>query len=245
MIGRIHSIETMGIHDGPGIRTVIFMQGCPLKCQYCHNPDTLDFKGGKAYSVEDLVRFVKRYKPYYGQEGGVTFSGGEALMQGDFLVAAMKAMKAEGIHIALDTSGIGQSVYFQEILELTDLVLLDVKHFDDQAYKALTSVSMKRTYAFLEALEAYKGRIWIRHVMVPGRTDSHASMDRLHAYVQYYLGSVEKIEILPYHRLGLGKYDTLGVENPLGDVPEMDPQKAMAFQTYVNGLLTHPSRKVV
>ena len=187
--GRIHSIETLGTMDGPGVRTVFFLQGCPLKCKYCHNPDTQDFNHGTEYTVDEIVAFVKRYKPYYGEEGGVTFSGGEALMQGKFVLEAVKALKAEGVHIAIDTSGVGQSNYYEEILEYADLVLMDIKHFHQLDYKELTGVSMKRTLPFIEALRNYRGNVWIRHVMVPGMTDSYKSMNELYEYTTYWIKS--------------------------------------------------------
>lgn len=237
MKGQVHSIETMGTMDGPGVRTVIFLQGCPLRCQYCHNPDTQAFVGGETYSVEDLLKIVKRYKVYYGYEGGVTFSGGEALMQGAFLLEAIKALKKEGIHVALDTSGIGRSSYFKEILNHVDLVLLDIKHYDLQAFKSLTSVSEKRLHAFFQALKDYKGKLWVRHVMVPGMTDSYSAMDKLGDYIKTSLPAIEKVEILPYHKLGLDKYSQLQLEYPLTGVPEMVPEQAKTYQDYINRLL--------
>lgn len=238
MIGRIHSIETLGTLDGPGIRTVVFMQGCPLRCKYCHNPDALAFDEGTEYTAEALVAFIKRYKPYYGDNGGVTFSGGEALMQGEFLLEAMTLLKEENIHIAIDTSGIGQSNYYEEILELADLILLDIKHFDDQAFKDLTNVSIKRTQAFIKVLRAFKGQLWIRHVMVPGYTDNYSSMDRLYKYIVYYISTINRIEILPYHKMGVQKYLSYGLKDPLAEIPEMDPNKAKMYEDYINSLFT-------
>lgn len=167
--GNIHSIETMGLVDGPGIRTVVFLKGCPLKCTYCHNPDTQICGGGKAYSVDELVKFAKRYKKYYDASGGgVTFSGGEPLMQGQFLKEAMIALKEEGIQVALDTSGYGDERYYKEILSLTDVLLMDIKHYDDIAHKKLVGKSMKGIRKFMSYLEYFKGKVWIRHVMVRG-----------------------------------------------------------------------------
>ncbi len=235
--GQIHSIETMGLFDGPGVRTVFFFQGCPLKCSYCHNPDSQSFKGGKTYSVDDIVNFAKRYKPYYKDTGGVTFSGGEALMQGEFLLETMKALKAEGIHIALDTSGVGTSHYYDEILALTDLLILDIKHFEKDPFKDLTGISMKRTSAFYDAIENYKNKLWIRHVMVPGITDSYQSMDHLFDFISIWSKMIEKIEILPYHKLGIDKYSQLGIKDPLEDVKEMDEGLAKSYELYINDKL--------
>lgn len=231
--GRIHAIETMGLHDGPGIRTVFFMQGCPLRCKYCHNPDALSFKGGQVYTVDELVMFAKRYKSYYKTSGGVTFSGGEALMQGAFLLEAIKALKNEGIHVALDTSGIGQSSYFNEILSYVDMVIMDVKHVNKNAYKDLTGLSMKRLDAFHDALQAFNGQIWVRHVMLPGYTDNLTSMDALFNYISLWHKKIEKIEILPYHKLGVDKYYQLGLEDPLKDIDEMDSSIAKSFELYL------------
>lgn len=234
--GRVHSIETMGLLDGPGIRTVFFMQGCPLKCKYCHNPDSLCFDGGKGYTVDELVAFAKRYKPYYKDNGGVTFSGGEALMQGEFVYEAIKALKAEGIHVVLDTSGVGQSFYFSKILDLVDMVIMDVKHFDSAFYKDLTGVSMKRSHQFIDALKTFQGDVWVRHVMVPGYTDNYESMNKLFKYISQWRKDIAKVEILPYHSLGVDKYYQLGLSYPLEGVPEMDKDLAFEYQEYLKGL---------
>jgi len=231
--GQIHSIETMGLFDGPGVRTVFFMQGCPLKCTYCHNPDSQSSKGGKTYTVDEVVKFAKRYKPYYKQNGGVTFSGGEALMQGEFVYEAMKALKAEGIHIALDTSGIGQTYYYKQILQQTDLLILDIKHVEKEAFRDITGVSMKWTRSFMDAVSEFAGRIWIRHVMMPGVTDDFKSMDNLYNYIAIWSEKIEKIEILPYHKLGVDKYYQLGMPYLLEDTEEMDKEEALIYQEYL------------
>lgn len=233
MIGHIHSIETMGLMDGPGVRTVFFLQGCPLKCSYCHNPDTQCTKGGKAYTVDDIVKFAKRYKPYYKNNGGVTFSGGEALMQGAFVLECFKALKAEGIHTVLDTSGVGQTQYYEEILHVADMVILDVKHFDKSSYLDITGVSMKWLKTFLEAMKTFKGDVWLRHVMVPGVTDSYDSMDKLYDYIVNHFKSVEKIEILPYHKLGVDKYSQMNLTDPMEGISEMDKDTALMYQNYL------------
>ncbi len=237
--GNVHSIETMGLVDGPGIRTVIFLKGCPLKCTYCHNPDTQICGGGKEYTVDEIVHFVKRYKKYYDASGGgVTFSGGEPLLQGAFLKAVMTALKDEGIQIALDTSGYGDERYFNDILALTDVLLLDIKHYDDIAHKKLVGKSMKGIHNFLTHLDHFNGSVWIRHVMVPGLTDSEESMDLLFSHIKNISKSIDKIEILPYHKLGIEKYYQLGVKDPMAEIPEMDKEKASTLESYIRGLLS-------
>ncbi|MBN2898756.1 MAG: pyruvate formate lyase-activating protein [Clostridia bacterium] len=238
MTGNIHSIETMGLVDGPGIRTVVFLKGCPLKCAYCHNPDTQNCGGGKSYTVSELVNFIKRYKRYYDVSGGgVTFSGGEPLLQSAFLIEAIKALKAEGIHVALDTSGYGDESYYKALLPLVDLVLLDIKHYDDLAHKKLVGKSMNGLLKFLSYLEEHKVKLWLRHVMVPGLTDSKESMDQLFHHIEKYAKLVEKIEILPYHKLGVEKYTQLGMVDPMADIPEMDTEAAKFYESYIRGLL--------
>ncbi|MCG8565981.1 MAG: pyruvate formate-lyase-activating protein [Desulfobacterales bacterium] len=228
--GRIHSIETMGLMDGPGIRTIFFMQGCGLKCIYCHNPDSMRFQGGTLYTVDELVSFVKRYRPYYKETGGVTFSGGEALMQGKFLAEAVKALKTEKINIALDTCGVGQPRYYDDILRHVDFLLLDIKHYDPHEYQRLTGICMEKSREFMARVADFQGRIWIRHTMVPGFTDNGESMDRLFDHIRPWAASIDKIEVLPYHKMGVGKYELMGLDDPLKDTPEMSKSRAKAFQ---------------
>ena len=241
--GRIHSIETMGLMDGPGIRTIFFMQGCGLKCSYCHNPDTLGFDGGRLYTVDELVSFVKRYRPYYKETGGVTFSGGEALMQGKFLAEAAKALKREEISIALDASGVGQAKYYAEILDQVDYLLLDIKHYDPEGYQRLTGISMEKSRPFMDLVGGFQGRIWIRHTMVPGITDSHESMDALFDHIKEWAEHIDKIEILPYHKMGVGKYELMGLADPLKDTPEMSKTRAREFQDYIEDRLIRRKQK--
>lgn len=235
LTGRVHSIETMGLLDGPGIRTIFFLQGCPLRCAYCHNPDTQSMAGGTGYTSEALATMAKRFKPYYERSGGgVTFSGGEPLIQGAFLLESLKAMKAAGIHTAIDTSGFGDTKYFDEILKYTDYILLDIKHFDAAVHKSLIGVTMSGRNAFLEALKSFKGKICFRHVMVPGYTDSEAAMDKLAEIIVNYQTIVDKVEILPYHKIGVQKYAQLGKEDPLKGVEAMDKSSAKALEVYLN-----------
>lgn len=223
MIGRIHSFESFGTVDGPGIRFVIFLQGCPLRCQYCHNPDTWG-AGGEEHSVEDVVQRALRYKNYFGDKGGVTVTGGEPLLQIDFVTELFTALKAKGIHTCIDTSGITfrkdneTSVEkHKKLLSVTDLVLLDIKHIDDEACKKLTGQSNENTLAFARFLSENGTKMWIRQVLVPGITDGDEDLKKTRAFIDS-LATVEKVEVLPYHTMGLVKYEKLGLEYPLKDV---------------------------
>lgn len=220
MTGRIHSFESFGTVDGPGIRFVVFLQGCPLRCQYCHNPDTWG-AGGTEYSVEEVVNRVVRYRNYFGETGGVTVTGGEPLLQIDFVTELFTALKAKGINTCVDTSGItfradNQAVVekHKKLLEVADLFLLDIKHIDDEACKKLTGQSNQNTLAFAKFLSDNGKRMWIRQVLVPGITDGEESLRQTRQFIDG-LQTVEKVEVLPYHTLGLVKYEKLGIEYPL------------------------------
>lgn len=227
--GRIHSIESMGLVDGPGIRTVVFFQGCPLRCTYCHNPDTWNPKGGTEITPEELLKKLLRFKPYFEKSGGgVTFSGGEVLLQPEFLLKILKLCKENNIHTTIDTSGYGLGDY-DEILKYTDLVLLDIKHVDNLGYKSLTGHSKEGLDIFLKALEKSGTKIWIRHVVVPGLTDSEEHVLKLANLIKG-INNVKKIELLPYHTLGVNKYEVLGVDYKLKDVPEMNKEKAKELE---------------
>lgn len=220
MTGRIHSFESFGTVDGPGIRFVVFLQGCPLRCQYCHNPDTWG-AGGTEYSVEEVVNRVVRYRNYFGETGGVTVTGGEPLLQIDFVTELFTALKAKGINTCVDTSGItfradNQTVVekHKKLLEVADLFLLDIKHIDDEACKKLTGQSNQNTLAFAKFLSDNGKKMWIRQVLVPGITDDEGSLRQTRQFIDG-LQTVEKVEVLPYHTLGLAKYEKLGIEYPL------------------------------
>lgn len=216
---RIHSFESFGTVDGPGIRFVIFMQGCSLKCKYCHNRDTWDLCGGMKYSLNEVVFKIKRYKNYFMPSGGgVTVSGGEPLLQIDFLIELFKELKKLGIHTAVDTSGnfeITDKV--KEIIDLTDLFLLDIKCINDDICKDLVGVSNKKELAFAQYLSDHNKDMWIRQVLVPGYTDHENDLKKLKEFVSS-LKTVKKIEILPYHDIGRFKWEQLGFDYPLKDV---------------------------
>ena len=243
-LGRYHSIETMGMVDGPGIRTVIFLQGCPLKCAYCHNPDTQPMKGGTPISAEEILTLAKRYKPYYNATGGgITFSGGEPLVQGEFLLEALMALKDEGYHTCLDTSGFGDERYFESILNYTDHILLDIKAFEPDSHVALTGVHQKGQFNFLKSLDKYLGKIIIRHVMLPGYTNDSTELLKMLTILKPFADKVEKIEILPYHRSGIEKYSQLKLPYLIDTVEEMPKDAAKAFEIEINSALGKMKRE--
>ncbi|MGL5381149.1 pyruvate formate-lyase-activating protein [Clostridium sp.] len=227
--GRIHSIESMGLVDGPGIRVVVFLQGCALRCLYCHNPDTWAEKGGQEFTPEDLVKRVARFKNYFKSSGGgVTFSGGDPLRQPEFLLEALKLCKKEGIHTCIDTSGVGHGNY-KEILEYVDLVLYDVKHLTKEGYKDMTGLEIDETNEFLKACQEVGTKLWIRQVVVPGKTDTLEYMESLKEFTSS-LKNVEKVELLPYHLLGVNKYEGMGLKYRLEGVEAMDKEKCNEFK---------------
>lgn len=219
MIGKIHSIETFGTVDGPGIRFVIFMQGCSLRCKYCHNRDTWKTNSGKSISVEELLKQIQNYKSYMDNSGGgVTVSGGEPLLQAEFVTELFKNLKELGIHTALDTSGsLPLSNQIKELLKYTDLVLLDIKHIDSSKAVNLTGFPNENNIEFAKYLNNIKIPVWIRQVLVPGYTDDKFDLQKLKNFIDT-LENVEKIELLPYHNLGMFKWKELGDEYELKNV---------------------------
>lgn len=234
--GRIHSLESCGTVDGPGIRFVIFTQGCPLRCQYCHNPDSWKPGDGQEMTVDELMEEVAKYKSYMKfSGGGVTVSGGEPLLQPLFVKELFRRCQEAGIHTALDTSGYARFEVAQEVLEYTDLVLLDIKSFDAQTYLDLTGVSNEPTLRLAEYLNQIQKPMWIRYVLVPNLTDDPAMIDALANYLKDFT-NIEKIELLPFHKLGEYKWEEMGYEYLLGDTPagsKEDLEKAAAiFKKY-------------
>lgn len=215
MIGRIHSFESLGAVDGPGIRYIIFMQGCSLKCKYCQNRDTWDINGGTEYTVDEIYNKVMRYRNYIMPNGGVTISGGEPLLQAEFLVELFKRLKNEKIHTCIDTSGnVALTDKIKELIELTDLFLLDIKCINDEICKDLTGVSNKNELEFAKYLSEIGKDVWIRQVLVPGITDDENDLKELSKFIKS-LNNVKKIEILKYHDLGNFKWEKLNLEYPL------------------------------
>ena len=220
LTGRIHSIETFGTVDGPGIRFVIFMQGCALKCKYCHNRDTWVTTSGTHMSVSELIENIKKYEEYIKvSNGGVTATGGEPLLQPKFLISLFSELKKLGFHTALDTSGmLPLTDEIKQVLSYTDLVLLDIKHINDEKCKDLVGVSNKSELEFARYLSDNNIPVWIRQVIIPGITDNEQDLIELKNFIKS-LKNVEKVELHPYHNMGVFKWEKLGYDYPLKDVP--------------------------
>ncbi|MGP7815858.1 pyruvate formate-lyase-activating protein [Niallia sp. 01092] len=224
MIGNIHSIETFGTVDGPGIRYVIFTQGCLLRCQFCHNADTWEIGTGKQMSVKDIMDDLQTYLPFIeASGGGITVSGGEPLLQMPFLIELFKECKKIGIHTTIDSSGgcYSTAPLFQEqlheLLQYTDLILLDLKHINRKKHISLTGMGNEHILSFATFLSDKKIPVWIRHVLVPTINDNEEDLSGLGDFIAT-LSNVEKIDILPYHKLGVYKWEALGLEYPLKDI---------------------------
>lgn len=223
--GRIHSIETCGTVDGPGIRYVIFTQGCPLRCQYCHNPDTWNINNGKTYTVDELMVDIQKYKSYMKfSGGGVTVSGGEPLLQPGFVKELFMRCKEEGIHTALDTSGFIPLDKVKDVLEYTDLVMLDIKNMIPERYKEITSVSLSPTLEFARYIDEKGIKSWIRYVLVPGLSDNDESLHALGQFLEDFK-HLEKVQLLPFHKMGEFKWEELGYEYQLKDTSEPTSQE--------------------
>lgn len=228
MVGKINSIETMGLVDGPGVRFVVFMQGCPLRCKFCHNPETWKLNDkANGCTPEELMKKILNYKPYFKHNGGVTFSGGEPLMQKEFLLECLKLCKKENIHTCLDTAGSIPDC--KEILEYTDLVIFDIKGTNKNNYKDMTGANIDKSLIFLNLCQEMNKKLWIRVVIVPGINDTKEYVRELIRFIKP-LKNVEKIEFLPYHTLGVHKYEDLGINYPLKDVKDMDKDKCKKLE---------------
>ena len=231
MDGYIHSIESFGTVDGPGIRFVVFFQGCPMRCLYCHNPDTWHLTNGQQMTVEEILAQFRKNKAFY-TKGGITATGGEPLMQLDFLTALFEAAKAEGVHTCLDTSGITfrpeeeqLTERFDRLMDATDLIMLDLKQVLPERHKALTGQSNENILAFARYASEKGKRLWIRHVVVPGWTDDEESLTALGRFMAE-LKSVKALDVLPYHTLGVHKYQQMGVPYPLEGVEPLEQKDA-------------------
>lgn len=232
MIGKIHSIESFGAVDGPGIRTVFFMQGCPARCLYCHNPDSWTENGGEKIEVEEVVHWALRGKPYYGGKGGVTFSGGEPLLQGKFLAEAMHALHRENIQSAVDTSGAYVDEHTEEVIKTCDLVLLDIKHPEPERFEIITGRSQESLLELIDIINSHKKHVWVRHVVVPDINDTPEDMEALNEFMKK-VRFVDKVELLGYHTMAVEKYGRLGITYRLKGVPAMDSARLMELQKLI------------
>lgn len=214
--GYIHSLESFGSVDGPGVRYVIFMSGCAMRCQFCHNPDTWNMQAGTPYEADELLEKALRYRSYWGSQGGITVSGGEPLLQIDFLLELFTKAKEKGVHTTLDTCGNPFTrtepffSKFKKLMEVTDLVMLDIKHIDEEQHKILTGHTNKNILDMAKYLSDTGKSMWIRHVLVPERSDKDEYLRRLHDFIEG-LDHVERVEVLPYHTLGVYKWEELGI----------------------------------
>lgn len=238
--GKVHSFETFGTVDGPGIRFIVFMKGCPLKCKYCHNRDTWSAEGAKLYTSEEVMSEIRKYKNYIdSSKGGVTVSGGEALIQPQFVTELFKKCKEEGIHTAVDTSGYVNVEDVKETLEYTDLVLLDLKHANALKHKNLTGVENDKIKLFTQYLADINKPVWIRYVLVPGYTDDEQDLLAAYEYLKKFK-NIEKIEVLPYHSMGKVKWDKLNIPYPLEGVPSpTNDEVEKARNILIHGKDTH------
>ncbi len=247
MKGRIHSTESFGTVDGPGVRYVVFFQGCPLRCKYCHNPDTWEFHGGHEVTAEELMKEYDSYKEFL-KSGGITATGGEPLAQPEFLAELFSLAKSKGVHTCLDTSA---GVYspeehskIDEVLKYTDLVMLDIKHIDPVEHKKLTGMGNSHILSFAEHIRDLGIPVWIRHVLVPGITDKYDELFRLGEYLSG-LKNLKALDVLPYHDMAKTKYAELGIDYPLADVPPLTKEAAIrAREIIMSGIKSGLRKKM-
>ena len=221
---KVHSYESMGTYDGPGLRLVVFLQGCPFRCLYCANPDTISFDGGKPTEIEDIVRMAVNQNPFFGKKGGVTFSGGEPTSQAKELLPLVKRLHEEGINVCIDTNGGVWNPAVEEVLKEVDLVLLDVKQINPARHESLTGRSNTQTLKTAQWLEDAGKPFWLRYVLVPGISDFEEDIRTLGEHFKDYR-MIQRVEILPYHTLGIHKYETLGQEYALKDTKTNTPEQ--------------------
>ena len=235
MTGRIHSLESFGTVDGPGIRYVVFTQGCPMRCIYCHNPDTWDINGGREVTVEEILSEFNANRDFYAK-GGITVTGGEPLLQMDFLTELFKQAKSQGIHTCIDTSGITFNPQNTEKMDIlmsyTDLVMLDIKHIDNEEHIKLTGKSNTNILQFAKYLEEHKIPLWVRHIIVEGITDKPEYLNRLGRFIGS-LKNLSALDVLPYHTMGVNKYKELGIPYKLEGVPALPLSEAVKAKQYI------------
>lgn len=238
MVGQIHSIETFGTVDGPGIRFVLFLKGCPLRCLYCHNPDTWSMSGAFTLEASEIVDRVLKYKSYY-KDGGLTISGGEPLVQIDFVSEVCKLAKEKGIHTAIDTSGCtftkDDTSKFDELIKYVDLFLLDIKHIDNDKCVKLTGKGNKNTLEFASYLDRNNKKMWIRQVLLPGYTSNKDDLEKTREFISL-LKNVERVEVLPYHTMGKVKYDQLNIDYPLKGIDTPTKEEVEVANKILKGI---------
>ena len=227
--GNIHSIESFGTVDGPGVRLVVFMQGCPMRCLYCHNPDTWEYKENQKVTVDEILQKYESIKEFL-KNGGITVTGGEPLSQIEFVTELFKKAKEKNIHTALDTSGVlfnrNNTTKLDELLKYTDIVMLDIKHMNKEEHKKLTGFSNENILDFAKYLSENNIQTWIRHVVVPSITDTQESLEELGKFIAS-LKCLKALDVLPYHNMAIPKYENLGINYPLKDVPALTKEQAL------------------
>ena len=241
LVGRIHSFESFALVDGPGVRCSVFLHGCALRCKFCHNPDTWQpCENLTLMTAPELHKKLMRYRPYWKSNGGVTFSGGEPLLQMDFVTETFRLLKKDGVHTAIDTAGQPFDPKdpdwmrrFDELLAVTDLFILDLKQYDDALHRDLTGYGNANILAMAQYLSDHGKELWIRHVLVPGVTDDEVDLTNMSAFISR-LKTVTRVEILPYHTLGVHKWQQLGLEYPLEGVPTPSPEQVRRAEEILN-----------
>ena len=222
---RIHSVESLGTFDGPGVRMVLFLQGCNFKCLYCANPDTIELNGeSRPYDYEELMKLARSQRPFFGKRGGITVSGGEPLMQASAITPFFSMLKAEGFNTCIDTNGSYLNEAVKELLQYTDLVLLDIKEINEEAHRQMTGMTNKATLRMAEYLHEINKTVWVRYVLVPGYTDDEEHLHELGRFLQP-MTNIQKLEIQPYHKLGIHKYKSLGWKYELEGVEQNTPEQ--------------------
>ena len=233
MNGYINSVQSFGAVDGPGVRYVIFMQGCPLRCSCCHNPDTWEFSEEQEVTAEEMVSKILRFRSYFSSDGGVTVSGGEALMQCEFTEELFTLLKKENIHTCLDTSGFFLDERVKKLLAVTDLVLLDIKYTNEQDYKEYVGCSFEDVIKFYDYLEENEIPTWIRQVIIPTKNDDGLNLQKLGEIINNHPKCTKKVELLPFRKLCQPKYDNLGITFPFGNIPEPSPERIKELQSII------------
>lgn len=233
MNGYINSVQSFGAVDGPGVRYVIFMQGCPLRCSCCHNPDTWEFSKEQEVKPEEMLSKILRFRDYFGKEGGLTVSGGEALMQCEFVTELFTLCKKESIHTCLDTSGCILDEKVKKLLSVTDLVLLDIKYTSEEDYKKYVGCSLSDVIKFYDYLEERETPTWIRQVIIPTKNDTPENISELLKITDKHKNCTKKIELLPFRKICKPKYDNLDMVFPFGDIPEASPEKVKELQEII------------